>query len=275
MIDFDEVHGGSLAGWGESFRRSQLHRFARYVRLLDGLPADSRGRVLELGCSTGYFSGHYLFPRYGARLRASDLSPVAVDIAKSGFSQIDFELCALPETGHESGAYALVTALELLYYLDGEGQKAGIDELHRLLQVGGHVLLSVNIGAKPYFDRQEIIDLVERRFRVVRCEGIYIRSYYEKVEQRLWQALEWVADPGRLTRKQDDSRFKGVAKGVVNVLFKHRLASRSYGRLVALVIKALLYCMPVGLIDAWGRLFRPGDELSLLIILARKENRAG
>ncbi len=78
--DFNLVHK-SLDGWGFSFRRSQLFRFNKYKNILNTIKIN--GNILEIGCSTGFFSAKYLYPLFLKNLIACDISSVAIEKAKS------------------------------------------------------------------------------------------------------------------------------------------------------------------------------------------------
>ena len=74
-ITFDEIHESPFQGWGVSFRRSQLFRYKLYQNIIKRLNAN--GTVLEIGCSTGFFTAKYLYPLSKKRLVACDISDAA------------------------------------------------------------------------------------------------------------------------------------------------------------------------------------------------------
>lgn len=265
---FDQIHDSVFEAWGFSFRRSQLFRFKKYCDILDKL--NINGGVLEIGCSIGFFTSKDLYPPYKDRLKACDISPVAVNKAKIRYPYIDFEVSSLPETGYEDNQFELVTVLEVLSYLSEDERIRSIGELHRITQDNGYILVSVKIDNKPYFTVEEIESLVTRRFRITRTVSTYIKSYFETVETSIWLVLTLVSDPRKYELKDVDSAAKRILKLLINALLKNKVAYYSYGRMIQYFCKGLLYFTPIGLIDLVSRKSNQQKERNRHIILAQK-----
>ena len=270
-IDFDEIHRTSLDGWGFSFRRSQIARFKKYERLLEKAPVS--GEVLEIGCSTGFFTAKYLAPRFGKRLLACDVSLVALEKARKAFPGLRFDLGGLPKTSYRDRQFGLVTAIEMLYYLPPEEQRQSLDEIYRILHDGGYCLISVNIGERPYFSVAEIEKLVAGRFEILDTDSMYIGTYYRFIEARIWALLVLVSGDGRQARDGTGTKTRGRLKETCALLFKRRLVSSTCGPVIRILCKSTLYLAPVGLIDRVSRYMGGQDERSVYMILARKRSR--
>jgi SAM-dependent methyltransferase len=266
--EFDLVHK-SLDGWGFSFRRSQLFRFNKYKNILN--PIKINGKILEIGCSTGFFSNKYLSPIFSKCLIACDISSVAIEKAKSRYPYINFKVASLPELDIEAQQFGLITAIELLYYLDVSEQRKSIEKIHKLLEPKGYLLVSVNIGDKSYFSVDEIEELIKHRFEIVQTDSLYIKTYYKVVETRIWGLLTLVSDTTQFVIKQTDSKVRKMGKTIINKVFRHKLAYYTYGKIIAWMCKGLLYIMPIALINAVSKWINQEKERSVYIILAQKK----
>jgi SAM-dependent methyltransferase len=265
---FDEIHESPFQGWGVSFRRSQLFRYKLYQDILKRL--DVKGCVLEIGCSTGFFTAKYLYPLSKNRLIACDISDTAINMARSKYPYIRFDLAALPQTQFSDHQFEIVTVLEVLNYLTSETQTQSMDELWRLTRNNGYILVSVKIGDAPYFNIEEIKTLVNRKFQIVKTEATYIKTYFDTIETFVWRLMILVSERRKIDISPEDTGGRKMLKHTVNLLFKNKLAFSTYGLLIHLVCKGLLYVAPIRMINFVSKRLDPHKEINRFIILAKK-----
>jgi len=99
-------------------------------------PRDAR--VLEVGCGTGHNLA--MLGSFGS-IDAVELDPAAREMASQRLGR-DVIDARLPELdGLESGAYDLVTALDVIEHV--EDDRAALQGLARCLKPGGHILVTV------------------------------------------------------------------------------------------------------------------------------------
>jgi ubiquinone/menaquinone biosynthesis C-methylase UbiE len=266
MDKFDNIHNNTLDGWGFSFRRSQLFRFDKYINILKR--NNIIGKVLEIGCSTGFFTAEYLKRDYDD-LTATDISSVAIHKAKEKYTDIDFKVSSLPKLEYKDDEFDLITVIELLYYLDKEDRIKSMDELYRLIKKGGSVLISVNIGNSPYFTISEIRELINRKFEIVEEDGLYIKSYYKIIETKLWAFLKLFSDYDKLNFKEKDSLVKKNIKRIINIFIKNKIVFYSYGFFIRNLIKGILFSIPINLINSISKNISKNEQ-SIYIALAKK-----
>jgi len=266
---FDSLHE-RLDGWGFSFRRSQIIRFNKYKKIIKYF--NITGKVLENGCSTGFFTAKYLYPLFTKDLFACDISSVAIKKAKLKYPYINFRIASLPDLKNiKSQQFNLITAIELLNYLKYSEQIKSIEKIYQLLEPNGYLLVSVNIGNKPYFSINEIEELIEQRFEIIQTDSLYIKTYYKVIETKIWRLLTLVSDTTPFVVKKTDSKIRKIGKAIINKIFRHKLSYYTYGKIIALFCKGLLYIMPIALIDTVSKWINKEKERSVYIILAKKQ----
>ena len=268
-IDFDLFHGSINNGWGFSFRKSQLFRFDKYISMIKAQGGVS-GDMLEIGCSTGFFTYNYLGKISNLNIKAIDISQVAITKAKQRYRNIDFSVASLPRTDFSDGSFDLVTAIEILYYLSQTDQVKSMQEMARILKDGGFILVSVNIGEKPYFSLSEIKELVEAKFEIISEDALYIKSYYKHVETKIWQILEIFSSYKKYNVKPNDTFLRHFVKNTLNLFVRNKIVFYSIGAVIRGSLKLTLYIMPISTIDKISKFIRGQSEMSVYMALAKK-----
>jgi len=266
-IDFDKIHNSSFEGWGFSFRRSQLYRFKKYINLLRKYKV--KGRVLDIGCSTGFFSNRFLKPLFNEVI-AIDVSEVAIRKAKEKYPGIKFIKGSLLNINFCEEMFDCITLLEVLYYLNDYEQNEYLKKIAKLLKEDGYFLISVNIGSKPYFNKEEIKNLLKKYFYILEEDGIYIKTYYKFIEEPLYLLLKLISSPLPIKIKESDSIIKKIVKYVVNFVFRNKYAYYSYGFFLQYLLKFILFIIPIEIIDFISKKISK-DELSIYIAICKKK----
>jgi ubiquinone/menaquinone biosynthesis C-methylase UbiE len=265
---FDEIHESPFQGWGVSFRRSQLFRYKLYQNILKRL--NVKGPVLEIGCSTGFFTAKYLHPLSKNRLVACDISNAAINMARSKYPHIRFDLAALPQTQFNDDQFDIITVLEVLNYLTPKNQYRSMDELWRITRNDGYILISVKIADTPYFSIEEIKALVCRKFQIIKTEATYIKTYFDIIETFVWRLLILVSERSKIGISPEDTGSRKMLKHTVNLFIKNKMAFLTYGLLINLVCKGFLYVAPIRMINFVSKQLNPNKEINRFIILAKK-----
>ncbi len=120
---------------------SQEHE-ARVIQALKGKV------VLEIGCSDGKaaetYNGHY------KRYFGVDISDVGIDVAKSrDLVNANFICTDAHKLPFENGVFDVVVVTALLHHLD---IPTALEEIHRVLKVGGVFLFLEPLGVNPVFN---------------------------------------------------------------------------------------------------------------------------
>lgn len=266
---FSNLYSNGLDGWGFSFRRSQLYRYEKYMEMIER----NKGRfaatdkVLEIGCGQGFFTAEYLLS-YFKDIMGVDISEEAIQTARRNHPQISFLIDSLPNL-QQSGvreAFRLITMNECLYYLPEKEQETAILRAKELCVKNGYLMVSVNIGEKPYFSKTEIVDLLQKHFSIIDSSDMCIKQYYQSVECKIWKILEIM----QWKFWEKPRTYDTMAKKLAGLLFGTRFAKVSYNRLIAFFCKILLYYMPIKYIDKLERYWNYDKSLSVYIVLCRK-----
>jgi SAM-dependent methyltransferase len=167
-----------------------------FFQLIDGL--EGNGRLLDVGCGTGVFLKE--FPGGWKLLAGCDHSDDALSFsAERGLRAL--ARCDATRLPYASGAFDLVTALDVVEHLDDD--EGCLREIARVTRAGGHVLLHVPAFQVLWTDkdalshhrrryhRAELIALTERAgLQIERL--FYINAFLvpaallRAAAQRLW-----------------------------------------------------------------------------------------
>jgi len=184
---FDQLYRNSNEPWGISYRASQKHRYINYIEILKKYSDNCRS-VLDIGCSQGQFT--ILLKELASEITAIDICDTAIQRAKEnfkGYRNIRFEVGDLKSLKYNNGSFDLITALEVLYYLENKEQNIALEEVKRVLRSGGYLLISVKIDNPPYFRIDDFYNLVSKFFKIEKISYGYYKfySYFENKLIRL------------------------------------------------------------------------------------------
>ena len=153
------VAGTADADW---FLRSGR---AAYDAIVDHVPADELGDVLDFGCGCGRVTRYW--DRFTGAVAGSDVNAHAVDWCRENLPFASFERNDLaPPLGFADDRFDLVYALSVFTHLTDELQLAWRDELRRVLRPGGLLLLTTHgrsyvsrleAGERARFERGELV----------------------------------------------------------------------------------------------------------------------
>lgn len=269
---FDDIHDSALDGWGFSFRRSQLYRFKKYLDML--IKNNIKGKILEIACSTGFFTNLMSNSIKNIEIKAVDISQIAIDKAKKKYPNIDFSVQKLPDVNFEGESFDCVTAIEVLSYLDDEGRMQSIANIRNILKDDGYAIISVNIGEKPYFKLDEIRNLVSDKFEIIYEDGLYIKTYYKYIETPIWIILDMFSSYKKIIIKPVDGFLKRSSKNILNFTIKNKIVFYTIGFLIRKICIGALYFMPIYIIDKVSK-FISKNEQDVYICLCKARKREG
>jgi SAM-dependent methyltransferase len=161
----------------------------------------ARIEVLDIGSPK--LAGLYLAARYPVRLRATDISPLAVEpyermwraAGKKARGEIVFELRDAKRLDYPDAAFDLAYALSVLEHVEGAGaDTAAAAEMLRVLNPGGTLVLSVPYG--PRYVEQTIAGLAHAVERVRPDERFFFQRIYDRphIERNFIEPLSSAAD---------------------------------------------------------------------------------
>lgn len=136
-----------------------------------GRPLEQVSALLDFGCGCGRVVRHWA--SLAGEVHGTDANPELVDWCRRNLPFARFQANGLePPLAYEDSAFDLVYALSVLTHLPETLQHAWMAELRRILEPGGHLLLSIH--GEAYAGRLSAAEL--KRFRagevVVRWEQV-------------------------------------------------------------------------------------------------------
>jgi SAM-dependent methyltransferase len=186
-----------------------------------GSPLDEAGRMLDFGCGCGRVIRHWS-RLTGPKIHGSDYNRRLVNWCESNLQFAEFAVNELePPLAYEPGLFDVVYALSVFTHLPENLERAWIDELSRILQPGGLLLLTTH--GRSYADRLAS----EERARydagdpVVRwagaagtnlCTTFHPEAYVRERLAPELELLEFTAEGGSVgSRRQDLAVFRKPA----------------------------------------------------------------
>lgn len=121
-----DYHRAPDPSW--EFYPTYIAKLRAVRRWLDALPAGTR--VLDAGCGEGV-----LVDEYAGRLRIEGIDP--------NYASERVRTASLTELPFDGGTFARALCLDVLEHLTFEDQPRALAELHRVLESGGELLVSV------------------------------------------------------------------------------------------------------------------------------------
>jgi len=167
--------------WGSDWRASQQYRYELYEKILSEEKNIVYSKILDIGCSLGDFTIREQKIFKPKELWGIDTSSVAISKARNKYPscKINFKEVALPDLSFfKDDEFDLITALEVIYYLDRENRIRALSEIKRVLKPGKFLLISVNINNPPYFKIDEFESLLNDFFEIKKCGYYYGKIHY-------------------------------------------------------------------------------------------------
>jgi SAM-dependent methyltransferase len=118
--------------------RAVLAVFAELVR------TGSRGLVADVGCGTGWTTGH--LHGLGVDVFGVDLSPGMLAVARRSHPGMRFEVGSMLALDLDDGVLGGLVASYSTIHVPDEGLPGVLAEFARVLAPGGHVLLAFQVG---------------------------------------------------------------------------------------------------------------------------------
>lgn len=115
---FDEMYSSFEDPWTQS---TQPNKYSRMAGILHLKNFNIRS-VLECGCGLGYYAD-WLRRETGIIPKSVDISPVAIEKAKTLFPDLDFEVADISKDLHKYKAYECVMLSEIVWYILPDLQK--------------------------------------------------------------------------------------------------------------------------------------------------------
>lgn len=124
---------------GAPLDRAVLGGFAELVRR-----AHTDAPVLEVGCGPGTVTAHLAALRLD--VRGIDLSPAMVALARRAHPGLRFEVGEMGHLDRPDGDLAGLVAWYSLVHVPRTHRQQVVEEFHRVLRPGGHVLVAFQVG---------------------------------------------------------------------------------------------------------------------------------
>lgn len=170
-------------------------------------------RITDIGCGNGVVAS--LLAKEGHNVTAIDVSPDGIEIARSAFPEVRFEVCSVYDdrvleiTG---GAIECIVSLEVVEHLFYP--KKLLDQSYRILKPGGHLVVST-----PYhgYLKNLAISLVNRwdRHFTVGWDGGHIKFFSKRSLSEMANAAGF-----KNTRFVGVGRISGLWKSMIMVAGK-------------------------------------------------------
>ena len=179
---FELQFEGGVDKWGHGWKGSQKYRFDLCFNMIKQSLIDKKN-VLDIGCALGDFTNRIYEANTDSYVHGIDISENAIKTVKKLYPEIHFEVNKLPNIRtFRDGSFDLITALEIIGYLDNEDVLKSFKKIHKLLKDDGLFLFS---GKFDYFDENDIVNcIIDSGFEIVNIRYYHCRLY-KKIESGL------------------------------------------------------------------------------------------
>jgi len=192
---------GRIAGWIGPLRELA-------ARSIMDLPAESRGRLLDVGCGSGAFLVR--MRRLGWDVSGLEPDPKAARVARAALPGADVRCAQIEEAGFEPGSFAAVTLSHVIEHVLDPVETLRF--VGGLLEPGGRLMLATpnsrSLGARRFgphwlgWDPPRHLHLFHREnlSRAVERAGLRVKSVHTPSSSGyfIWQASRLIERNGRL-----------------------------------------------------------------------------
>ena len=157
--------------WGHSYRISQKIRIEKSFNLIKTEVGLGKNKILDIGCANCDFTKLLNTSSSKNSIHGCDISEKAISINKKHYPDFNFYVISLPDLIFEDNEFNIITALEVINYLNDIEREKALIEIKRCLKKNGIFLFSgvINSGNK-YFNEFKIKKLIEKYFKVEKVE---------------------------------------------------------------------------------------------------------
>lgn len=165
--------------WGHRWRGSQKLRLANYLKMLENiLDPKERLIVLDIGCGQSDWLLKMRQSYNNFEYHGTDISENAIHWNKIKHPSIHYRQETLPDVGFPPEKFDLISALEVVIYLERPQQILALQNMARALKPGGYLLVSGPLdGGVRYFAEEWIVNEVAKLLSIKRIEYNYTRIY--------------------------------------------------------------------------------------------------
>lgn len=128
------------------------------------------GRVLDVGCSSGYFS-NYLLTK-SKEVYAIDTEKDSIEFAKDHYKDVKFNWASIEKAPYPKEYFDTIVALDVIEHCKDD--KKAIWEIKRILKRGGRLILSV-----PYKGPLEKFDIENVSFNFPNLTKLFVMITYK------------------------------------------------------------------------------------------------
>ena len=147
LTDTRNSYDLDAAGYAEKVQgllEAHPHLRAHLDVFVELVQRDGGGRVADVGCGPGYVT-RYLQDS-GTEAFGIDLSPTMVALAQRAYPDLHFEVGTMTNLDLAAHSVAGIVAFWSTIHIPDHAMAGVINEFHRVLRPGGHVLVGFHVG---------------------------------------------------------------------------------------------------------------------------------
>jgi len=173
-----------IDSWGLDLRASEIERKRLSFNLIKKYNIHFK-KAIDIGCASGDFTSK--INQLSDETIGVDISRVAIEKAKRKFLNINFKKNELPLLDFKDNEFDFLACLETIYYLNKDEQKKSLEEIKRITNDKGYVLISIIFG-EDYIDFDFFDKIVGDNFEVI--EKVYMHNKMNYIiESKILQVM--------------------------------------------------------------------------------------
>ncbi|MCP4265269.1 MAG: methyltransferase domain-containing protein [Candidatus Brocadiaceae bacterium] len=176
--------------WGHDWRASQKVRHQSALDLIKKHVSTGKIKnILDIGCALGSFTKILKEYFSNGDILGVDIADEAILKCRKKFDNISFESSSLPELELSRRGFDLVSALEVIYYVEEDMIEKSLQRIHDMLVKGGYVLISTYLNKPPFVTSDNFKNSLSKYFTIV-DESIRYHGLYSQCETLVRQSMD-------------------------------------------------------------------------------------
>jgi len=205
--------------WGHDWRASQQIRYIKAMELLNkNVSNANRLNIIDIGCCLGDFTK--LIKEYYEKsdVLGVDISPEAVRKCKLKYNNIAFKVSKLPDMpGLLEEKYDLISAMEVLCYVDKTELNLALENLYKKLNKDGYLLISIYMNKPPFHTPNNFKNYISQYFTIIDEDVRNHLSYYD-FEIPIRQIMDKFQDLNSIEKFKENDKIKNYLKASFEML---------------------------------------------------------
>jgi 2-polyprenyl-3-methyl-5-hydroxy-6-metoxy-1,4-benzoquinol methylase len=202
--------------WLNNWRGIEIGRYDIVENIIKGVLENETFKnnkisILDIGCSTGHFTN--TLSKTCENIVGVDISDTAIKIAREKYPKIVFRSGNFQNIDIPGNTVSIAVCMEMLYYVEDELKDDFMEKILTTLVADGCLILTTQLGEKPYFTDDGIIKFISDKF-IITHVVYYGSKSYSKIENYFFRIYSRNVKLEHLIKGDGDSGVEDPQKKI-------------------------------------------------------------